>query len=155
MTGYRVLSFAAGSGKLGFVLFDDGKLIDWRMSKSASLSPDAAQRYARDRFAELMPDVVVTEDISRASHKGELTKAVVTAIAEVAAAKQILAVAIPRPRQFQNKYVEAAVLAERFPELQPWVPLPRRLWDGEPREVVYFEALVLALAVIEGRVKDR
>lgn len=149
MRRQSVLSFAAASGRVGYVFLVKGKLADWRMSGLAGQTPEAARRYAERWISKLSPNVVVTEDIGHARHKGIRTKTIVSAVAKAAAAHRVLVLAVPRRRRFQNKYVEATVLAERFPALQAWLPKPRKLWDGEPREIVYFEALALALEVVD------
>ena len=145
MIGRRVLAFGAGSHKVGYVFLVDELPVDWKMSRKHSLSPEAARPFAERWIVKLAPDVVVVENTTKAKRKGERTKAVVEAIAEVAIAARLRVVAVPRPRHFPNKFAEAAALAERFPALKPWIPRPRKLWDAEPREVVLFEALALAL----------
>lgn len=62
--------------------------------------------------------------------------------------------AVERRQLFANKYEEAAALAERFSELAPFTPKPRRIWDKEPLNTTYFEAVALALAVIDGPAGD-
>ena len=67
------------------------------------------------------------------------------AIAAAAAELDIPVERIIRRRRHDNKYAEAAALAEQFPILGPWLPKPRQLWETEPREILYFEALALAI----------
>ena len=53
---------------------------------------------------------------------------------------------IPAPSRGPNKYADAAALAQEFPQIGPWLPKRRRAWEPEPRNIIYFEALALALA---------
>lgn len=64
-----------------------------------------------------------------------------------AAHNHLLEVGVPRKQGFANKYAEAEVLVERYPELAPWKPEKRRFYDNEPRNTVLFEALSLALTM--------
>lgn len=144
----RLLALAAASGRVGMVFFIGQRLMDWRISDHAANSPATASCYARKLIAFLKPDVVVTERIADAEHKGDKTKALVLAMAEMAAHHEVLDVAITRTCRFPNKYDEADVLAARYPELAPWKPKKRRFFDNEPRNTVLFEALALADQII-------
>lgn len=143
----RLLALAAASGRIGMVFFVGQRLMDWQVSNKAAKSPASAATYLRTLIASHKPDVVVTERIAMAFHKGERTKLLILAMAEVAADYELLDIAAQRPNQFQNKYEEAEVLAARYPELAAWKPKPRRFFDNEPRNTVLFEALALAEAI--------
>ena len=54
-------------------------------------------------------------------------------------------VSLTREQNQPNKFAEAAALAERFPDLAAWLPRRPKLWEREPRNLVYFEALALAV----------
>ena len=56
---------------------------------------------------------------------------------------------VPRIQDYANKYEEAAALALQYPDIKPWLPPKRRFFDNEPRSTVLFEALSLALGVIQ------
>lgn len=64
-------------------------------------------------------------------------------MAATAAEYELLDIAVEHPHDFPNKYAEAAVLIERYPEIAAWQP-NRRFFDNEPRNTVLFEALALA-----------
>ena len=108
-----------------------------------------ARRIAGQWIVRFRPDVVVTEKTSAQCRKGENTKAIIKAIASVAAQAETYDVAVQRPRPVPNKYAEAEALADRFPDMRPRLPDPRNLWDSEPRNITIFEALVLALAIVD------
>ena len=140
----RLLALAAGTGRIGMVFFVDKRLMDWQVSNKAAKSPDMAAAYLRTIIVSHRPDVVVTERISAAFHKGERTRLMILTLAELAADHELLDIAVARPNQFKNKYEEAEVLAACYPELAAWKPKPRRFFDNEPRNTVLFEALALA-----------
>jgi hypothetical protein len=148
MAAYRILSFAAVSGRVGFVLLVGQRLMDWQVSNRAGRTPDAAAAYALARIEQFTPDVVVTEQVDHAKHKGNRAKHIIAAIAYTAADNMVLDVSVVRDQRFANKYEEADALVTRYPDLAPWKPKKRRFFDNEPRNTVLFEALVLADAVL-------
>ena len=150
MAALRLLSIAVGSGKVAYVYLVGDQLMEWRISDRASVSPITAARMMQIWINDLKPEVVATEKIATAKRKGDKTKHLIVAMANIAASNHLLDVSVARERPFANKYEEAAALADRYPELLPWVPKKRRLFDNEPRNTVLFEALAQALIVLRG-----
>lgn len=149
MIAYRILAIAAGTGRVGCVFLIGGRLIDWWTSDKASRSPADAAELAKQWIAHYRPDAIVTEKASSAKMKGQAAKAVTAAIASVAADHvDVLDVSVVHTQEYRDKYVEAAALAVQYPDLEPWLPKRRRFFDREPRNIVIFEALALALIVI-------
>ncbi|MDA4845245.1 hypothetical protein OOZ53_07785 [Hoeflea sp. E7-10] len=121
------------------------------MSKKAWRTVAGAEDYVKQLIAFFKPDVVVTEKIAKESGKGDHAKRIIAAIARVAEKAMLLDVVVPRMQRYQNKYAEARALAERFPELAASVPRKPRLWESEPFAMIYFEAVSLALEVVDHR----
>jgi hypothetical protein len=142
----RVLGFAVGSGKIGFAYLVDGELMDWRLSIKASRSFDKAFRQALDWITYYAPEMVVLEEIPADTRKGAYTQSLLLAIESAANNVNVEHVRIARPASGPNKYADAAELAAEFPQIASWLPHPRRLWETEPRNVIYFEALALVWA---------
>ncbi len=149
MARHSVLAFAAATGRVGYVFLVDGVLRDWKISKKASQSPQAAQEYATKWIELFRPNVVITEKIKDESRKGEQAKSLIAAIASVAEQHQLLDVVVERVQAFKNKYEEARALVSHFPDLRPQLPKQPRCWQSEPFSTTYFEALALALVVID------
>lgn len=145
----KVLAVAAASGRVGYVYLERRILKDWRLSRKASEGTEEASAYAKSWIDRLRPDAVVTQKITKGCRKGAKTRDLIEVINTVAANEYLYDVSVTRPSSSPNKYAEAATLAEEFPALRPWVPKPRQLWESEPRETIYFEALVLALQVTD------
>lgn len=145
MAALRVLAFAAATGRVGSVFLVGDKLVDWHISNKAAENGVEAAGHAQALINDLMPDVVVTEELETAKHKGKHTLALIAAIARTAEHNDLLDVSVPRDHRFRNKYAEADALVEQFPELAPWKPMKRRFYDNEPRNTVLFEALALAI----------
>lgn len=150
MAALRMLAIAAASGRIAYVYLIGNRLMDWRVSDKASDSEDEAAKSAQRWIETLKPDVVVTEDTLGAKKKGRRTKEIIAAVANVASRAELLDVSVVREQRFPNKYVEAAALAEKYPDLKPWLPYRRLLLDNEHRNTVIFEALALALVILQG-----
>ena len=145
MAALRVLAFAAATGRVGSVFLVGDRLLDWQISDKAADSSMEAAAFAQSLINDLTPDVVVTEELDTAGHKGKRTLGLIAAIARTAEYNQLLDVSVPHRHHYPNKYAEADALAEQYPELYPWKPVKRRFYDNEPRNTVIFEALALAL----------
>lgn len=143
----RVLAIAVATGRVGYVLVQGDELLDWGMSRKAAKSPAEAIQQAGKWITRLQPNLIITEDAYKARHKGARTKAIIETITDVAEASGLPNAAIQRVQAFPNKYDEAQHLATRYSDLKPWLPAKRRLWEAEPRNTVYFEALAMAEAV--------
>ncbi len=150
MARLRVLAIAVATGRVGYVFFHGKQLTDWKMSRKANRSADAARSYAEQLIAYFRPDVVVTEKVANHSRKGTHAKDITAAIGCVATRAEPLDVQVPRVQSFQNKYEEARAFAERFPALKSRIPKRPRIWQSEPYSTIYFEALALALYIIDG-----
>jgi hypothetical protein len=147
----RLLAVSAATGRIGMVFFIGTRVMDWQISGKAAKSPEQVARYLTGLILSHAPDVIVTEKMSSARSKGDRAKALIAAMADVAANHELLDVSIDRPSEFANKYDEADSLAERYPALAAWKPKRRRFFDNEPRSTVLFEALALAVSIIDKR----
>lgn len=148
MAALRLLAVAAASGRVGSVFLIGDTLMDWQISKKAAQSSVDAAAFAQSLINEFSPDLVVTEELDTARHKGKHTLGLVSAIARTAEHNQVLDVAVPRQHRFPNKYAEAEALICRYPELAPWKPERRHFYDNEPHNTVIFEALALAQVML-------
>ena len=144
----NVLSIAAATGKVGYVFLIDGEPYDWGVSPTASRSPKLAYQHVTEWIDYYQPQLLITERIGRHSRKKDVSRALVNAIWKAAQDAEIAWACVDRNQNYQNKYVEADALAARFPELKEWLPKTRRLWESEPRRIVLFEALSMALSVM-------
>lgn len=144
----RILSIAAATGRIAYVYLIGDRLMDWRISDKASTSTEEARAASQRWIETLQPDVVVTEIAVSKTRKGDNTRQLIEAMASVAEESKALDVKVTREQTFANKYDEAAALAERYPELAPWVPRKRRFFDNEHRNTVLFEALALAQSIL-------
>lgn len=140
--------FAAASSKFAFVYLVDGELFDWGISVKASAGVDEAFSQAVAWIGFYHPDVVVTESITYATRKGDHSKSLIKSIEGAASHKDVHHVSIARRSTYPNKYKQAAALAEEFPQIAPWLPPEREIWEKEPRNIILFEALGLAVTYL-------
>jgi len=145
---HRILAFAASTRGIGYVLLIDGELKDWRLSKKARQSSILAGQWTGRIIERLQPGMVVTEVRGNNSRKGVETRAAIEAIALVAEQAGLHHISVRHEHGYANKYEEAEALAEQFPQIGSWLPKRPRIWQSEPANMIYFEALSMALSVI-------
>lgn len=145
----RLLSIAAASGRVAYVYLEKHQLVDFALSYKASETPTDAARYARKWIELLNPDVVITEKITKHSNKGDNTRALIGAMAREAANHELKDISVVRLQHYPNKYVEAEVYVKRYPDLHAVQPRRPKIWESEPANMTYFEAIALALPVID------
>ena len=145
----HVLAVAVSTGKVGYAFLIDGVPYDWGLSLVASGSTRAAYEHTRSWIEYYQPELVVTERIGRRSRKQTVSRALANAILKAAQDSNVAVACVDRVQRYANKYAEAEAIAERFPELKPYLPRRRRLWDSEPRRIIIFEAVSLALSIID------
>lgn len=130
----------------------DGDPKDCKFSKTAFKSNENAQIHAAKWIKQFEPDVVITEKITKTCRKGDHAKQLIAAVTKVAEEhRDISDIQVARVQSYKNKYEEARALAERFPQLKPRLPKEPHCWQSEPFSTTYFEALSMALLVIDQR----
>jgi len=145
----RVLSVAVASGKIAYVFLINGELKDWQCSRSASLSPSKGRSFLRKATIRLEPNLVVAEDPYRPTRKYGSSLGVLYALVQELVDSAKPHTLVQRSQRFANKYEEAKVLAQRFPEIAPWLPRTPKIWEAEPVNAVYFEALSMAVLITD------
>ncbi|WP_317056551.1 hypothetical protein [Roseovarius rhodophyticola] len=151
MAALKVLSVAVSSGRVGYVFLEGTQLLDWAVTTTVSNKATNLVAYVQELINTLQPDVVVTEKCNDDCRKGSHSKKLIASIAELASHNYVLDVQVSRRRVFQSKYEEAEYAAKRHPDLIGHLPKKkRRFFEFEPRNMIVFEALVLAEEVING-----
>lgn len=140
----RLLAVAVNAGVMAFVYLVEGELFDWGLSVKDCREAETAEARVHSWIRFYKPDLIVLEELGPRSRKGKNAEALLGAGRKAAEKARVHSVSIARRYSEPNKYAEAARLAEEFPQLAPWLPPPRRIWEKEPRQIIYFEALSLA-----------
>ena len=92
------------------------------------------------------PDLILTEMLTPQCRKGAHTRKIIEVLAETARQSGASHQTVMRVQQHANKYEEIDAICLRYPQIRLWAPEPRKFFDKEPRETIYFEAIALALA---------
>lgn len=149
MSEFRVMGIAVSSGRIGYVLLANNKLVDWGVSVVATKSPERAMEKVMAWIDLFHPEAVVTEQVGKNTRKRGKTLPLMEAVFHATKESDVINVTTPRVRQYKDKYREAAALAEQFPELAPRLAKKPKAWLSEPRRMILFEALALALRLRE------
>lgn len=147
MAAYRTLAIAAATGRLGFVYLEDKRLVEWGISTVAAQSIENATLHTTKWLGTFKPELVVTEAINDKCLKGGHSIALIAAIEHSVQSANVLNATVTRHRAYENKYQEAEALAQDFPELSPRLAEKPAIWRREPRRMIIFEALSMALQV--------
>ena len=156
-TSRRVLAVDPFSRGVGFaVLEGQERLIDWGTRTTGSADNARSARAIDKLIDRFRPDVLVIEDWDSAGSRR--CGRVETLLGRIAAeeGKRVLVRLITR-REIRSigplpltgtKRGRASFLAERFPELQPFLPPVRKPWMPEDDRMAIFDALSFAVACI-------
>ncbi|MEM7241535.1 MAG: hypothetical protein AAF429_05070 [Pseudomonadota bacterium] len=136
----RTLAFAASTKRIVAVFLEDTKVVGWRLSRKAARNPKDAAACLKSWIDDFEPDLMISED-PVASHKGDHVKTLLETIGLMCDQADGLNVRLPRRQVYHDKYEEAKVLADKYPQLRTLVPRKPAIWNSEPHDISYFEAL--------------
>jgi len=144
----RVLAVAARTMHVGCVHMVDGKLVDWGLAYVRSVEEATAKLH--EWLVTYKPDCLVTENPETEFRKGGKQIPILDAFVEIGRDASVLNLVLTRKKTHKNLYLQAASLAEQFPEIASRVPKKPPIWLPGHRNLVYFDALALAKQVLEG-----
>ncbi len=144
----RVMAVAVRMGRLAAVLVVDGKVLAWEMSRAAVIQEAKFAPMLRSWIVKFRPEILVSENPDQAGSKGERSLNCLRVAAHVFEDRAELNMVLCREQTYENRYEEAAALAERYPEISGELPLKPPCWDKEHPKLVLFDALSLADQVI-------
>ena len=143
-----VLAVAARTMHVGCVHMVDGKLADWGLAFVRT--PEQAIDKLNDWLEIYKPDCLVTENPETAFRKSGKQIPILEAFVEIGRKASVLNLVLTRKKTHKNLYLQAASLAEHYPEIKSRVPKKPPIWLPGHRNLVYFDALALAKRVIDG-----
>lgn len=150
----NVLGVAASFNKMSFVFFRRRDLGDWGNSHKGVEGLDAAFGLATTWFRHYKPSILVVPEYGERSRKGRTARSLIEAVAAAADEAGVEVVRMERPRTHANKHKEAVALADRYRQIEGWVPKHRRAWEDEPRTSLMFEALAVTHAYLTRKRHD-
>jgi len=154
-TAKRVLAIDPYSRGVGFAVLEGPEmLIDWGIRTTGAADNAKAQRIIGKLVDRFRPDVLALEDwASAGSRRCQRVQALLNRIAAEEGNRVLVRLirqrdvrAIGPLPQTATKHGRACLVAERFPELQAFLPPFRKLWMPEDDRMSIFDAATLALA---------
>ena len=143
-----VLAVAVRTMHVGCVHLVDGKLADWGLA--CVHSTEEASAKLSDWLDIYKPDCLVTENPETEFKKSGKQIDIQKAFVDIGRHAQVLNMVLTRKKTHKNLYLQAASLAEQFPEIASRAPKKPPIWLPGHRNLVFFDALALAKRVLEG-----
>ncbi|MGE0405269.1 MAG: hypothetical protein AB7O65_03145 [Candidatus Korobacteraceae bacterium] len=155
----RILAMDVRRTRLGYVVFEEPLLLlDWDTLRFSS-SRECAQKVEM-RIEQFRPyALIVRRPSAVTSHKPHHTRAVMAAVRQVASKLGIRVVSVSDYKTgtfFLNhgkktRHERGTLIATWFPELEPKLPPPRKVWMPEDRRMLIFAAASLAITYLNER----
>lgn len=152
-----IMGIDPSSRGLAFVFFEQGVLLDWGTRRRDGQELDVLD----DILRHFRADVLVLEDgDAPRSERRPRMRRLLGALADHAGKQGVAVIAISRARVREEwgvrgkstKHEVAAGIAAMFPELEPLVPPPRKLYNSEKARTNIFDAASLVLAAFPLRI---
>lgn len=145
----QILAFAVASECMAAVFVAEGKLKEWKMWRRAVEDTTIARSKFRIMVAKLSPDLILIEDPWTNTKKSGQSLAVLQTLAQAAEDEPVGHALMERVQRYENRYDEAKILSERFPQIRAWCPKPPKSFETESRHLVYFEALAYVAEALD------
>lgn len=158
-TFQRVLAIDPYLRGFGWVLLEGTDLlVDWGIYQTKTKKPERMLGRVAEILHQYKPHMVVVEDIQHPrSRRRNRARALIFEISDMAKAAGVVVHAVPmeevrehhRASGAKGKDAVARLVAERFPELKPILPPPRKNWMREDERMAVFDAIAMTLRVAE------
>lgn len=154
----RVLAVDPVTRGFGFVVLEGAnRLIDWGTRSARKNKEEECLRKFGKLIDEFQPDVVVVENcVAKGSRRCARVRVLIDAMTMLATERKIRVQRYSQEQLraafggAQSKHAIAALVAERFPELAPILPPPRRFFESETHSMAVFDAATLGVALFGG-----
>jgi hypothetical protein len=149
----------------GFVVFEGRRRpIDWGTKDARGDKNERVLAKTAELISWYKPDILVLEDAHDAgSRRADRIKQLHQQLAELATGSKV------RLRQFtrsdikavfasrgvSTRYKIAQAICKECPDLAPWLPLPRKIWNSEDPKLSIFDAAALVTAFFESEQRGR
>jgi Holliday junction resolvasome RuvABC endonuclease subunit len=155
----RVLSVDPSTRGFGFAILEGpNHLIDWGVRETKTDKNTRTLKLIAELIERYEPSAVVLEDYEgKGSRRCLRVGALINDISKLASKSKIKVRSISRLKVKQafaesgvrNKYMVAAAIAKRFPELAPRLSRFRKPWMSEDYRMSIFDAVALALTLYQ------
>jgi hypothetical protein len=159
----RVLAVDPFSRGVGFAVLEGPEcLIDWGLRTTGRANNAKSARVIEKLIDRFRPDILALEDWdSEGSRRCGRVKTLLDRIAADEGARVLVRLVnrreirgIGRLPQTSTKRGRACLLAERFPELQAFLPPVRKPWMPEDDRMAIFDATGFAVACLSPKPQD-
>lgn len=152
-----ILAIAPNARGFGYTLFlsssPSKRLIDWGIKEARREKNDRCMALISALITYYRTNTLILEDWQHsACRRSERVKALLAQLAEMAADEGLIVYVYSKQQVkavFANcgatKDAIATAVSEQVPELLPWLPRKRRIWESEQHSMAIFEAAALAL----------
>ena len=153
----RILAIDPFSRGVGFAVFEEGiGLMDWGIKTTGKADNKKAVQVIEDLIDRFCPDLLALEDWKSAgARRCQRIEVLLNLIANGKwKGLRVRLVTLREVRRIgpipdaATKYGRATIIAERFPELQAFLPPVRKPWMSENARMSIFDAVAFAFACL-------
>ena len=151
----RILAIDPTSRGFGFVVLEGPKrLIDWGLFQARIRKNHSCLGQVKKLIDHYRPNLLIVEDLRQNRRRCSRVRKLLQTVQNLASKSHVKckAVSLTRVRRVFSdgravvtKYAVAEMVSQRFPELAPRLPPPRKPWHSEAEAMAIFDALALAL----------
>lgn len=152
----RALGISPNDRGFGYVVLEGPtRLVDWKVKRVPRPKNQKTIEALDELLGLYMPSYLILDaPDDLASPRGHRIKGLLRDLANCAADRGVIPVPVPRqvvadlfePMEASTRREVAELLTVQFPELLPYLPPRRRLWDSESRAMSVFNAAAMVLA---------
>lgn len=150
-----VLGVAPNDRGFGYVVLEGStRLVDWKVKRTPSRKNQKTLQAIDELLTLFMPTHLVFEARDRSQGLSSVrVDSLLRDMARCAADRGVIPVPVPRqavlerfePMEATTNREIALLLTMQFPELSPYLPPKRRIWDSESRAMSIFDATAMVL----------
>jgi len=149
---HRILAVDPTSKGFGFVVLEGkDKLVDWGLREAQGDKNENSMRGISILINLYKPDLILLEDVRHGSRRCERVSRLILNMQKLAHKRGVATREINKAQLRKafsasgatTKDAIAKVMAERFPELAPYLPSPRRKWESQNPKIAIFMAAAM------------
>jgi hypothetical protein len=159
-----ILAIYTTSRGFGFVVLEGRRrTIDWGTKEARGDKNRIVLKKANELMSWYKPDLLIVENTEAiASRRVDRIRKLHRQLIDLATTHKITVRQFGRSeikaafatRPASTRYEIAQAISRELPDLEPWLPRPKKLWESENRNLSIFDAASLALTFYDIR-KDR